>query len=311
MTDLTTIGETTRSLDGTEYLRVATSGANWKSTLSSMFLNLGREKLTADRTYYVRTDGSDSNTGLVDSAGGAFLTIQKAVNVAAGLDCAGSYKVKALVGAGTFTGTVISTGLPLGAVLWDYGGGERQNFPGIVIEGVGATTIIASTDSYSTTQCSGGNLTFRNCKITNTVGDAVSAGSGGNCNLLSGVTLAGAYNVISCYTGGTVIANQIPVTFELGGGVANAVLQADQSKIQVNGANVVTGVCALGFTFAYAQNSGMIQCYGGSFTGGTITGQRYFIELGGMIQTAGGGANFFPGNVAGSGGTTAGGGYYA
>ena len=46
----------------------------------------GREKLTANRIYYVRTDGSDSNNGLTNDSAGAFLTIQKAIDTVAFLD---------------------------------------------------------------------------------------------------------------------------------------------------------------------------------------------------------------------------------
>lgn len=60
-----------------------------------------REKLTADRNYYVRTNGSDSNTGLANTSGGAFLTIQKAINVATLLDL-GSYSVIINVADGTY-----------------------------------------------------------------------------------------------------------------------------------------------------------------------------------------------------------------
>ena len=61
-----------------------------------------RELLTANRTYYVRTDGSDSNNGLANTSGGAFLTIQKAIDTAAALDLS-VYNVTIQIADGTYT----------------------------------------------------------------------------------------------------------------------------------------------------------------------------------------------------------------
>lgn len=65
-----------------------------------------RTKLTANQTFYYRKDGSDSNTCLTDSAGGACLTVQAAVNKASTYDFNGfSQIVRRGSDAGTQTWT--------------------------------------------------------------------------------------------------------------------------------------------------------------------------------------------------------------
>lgn len=68
-----------------------------------------REKLTANRAYYVRTDGSDSNNGLANTTGGAFLTIQKAIDTVYTLDLS-IYNVTIQLADGTYSGSVAFKG---------------------------------------------------------------------------------------------------------------------------------------------------------------------------------------------------------
>jgi hypothetical protein len=68
----------------------------------------------------------------------------------------------------------------------------------------------------------------------------------------------------------------------------------------------LTGTPAFATAFAYASIAG-IQAWNGTTFSGSATGPRYSVAGNSVVNTAGGGANFFPGNAAGS---TATGGQY-
>jgi hypothetical protein len=71
-----------------EYNSSLTSGdvTPTDSPATGRWIRIGRDKLLANRTYYVRADGNDANTGLADNSGGAFLTWSKAQDVLSTLD---------------------------------------------------------------------------------------------------------------------------------------------------------------------------------------------------------------------------------
>ena len=95
-----------RLIAGATGLLAAANNLSDLASTAAARANLGvREQLTANRTYYVRTDGSDGNNGLANSSGGAFLTIQKAIDTVAALDLS-IYNVTVQVADGTYTGAV-------------------------------------------------------------------------------------------------------------------------------------------------------------------------------------------------------------
>jgi hypothetical protein len=247
-----------------------------------------REILTAARTYYVRTDGSNSNTGLADTAGGAFLTIQKAIDVVAALDLS-IYNVTIQVRSGTYTGAVVVNGPWIGSGTVTLTGDTGT--PANVIISVAGDAV--SVKNFAALRISGFKITtttgFSNClyildngtaTITNSMefgaatGAHIYASNGGNIVVSAGaIAVTGnAYGILLAQAAGRITFGAITVTLT-GTPAFTTTVQCDQSS--------------------YAGLSAV------TFSGGA-TGTRYSVSSNSVIASDGSGANFIPGNAAGS-----------
>lgn len=251
-----------------------------------------REILTATRTYYVRTDGNDSNTGLTNTAGGAFLTIQKAVNTLATLDSNG-FNVTVRVADGTYltnavtlkdmigTGTVIINGnttTPANVII-DGGFYKAVNNTHYTIQGFKFN--ITSSTFTTAFQNDGTATIFVSSFILGTGYSAHFSASGGGV-----IYIAGSYTIL--------------------GGATYHCIAGFSSFIKAASITVtLTGTPAITY-FCYSTRLGAISMEAITYSG-SATGQRYYIDTNSIIYTGGGGANYFPGNVAGA---TATGGQY-
>lgn len=248
-----------------------------------------REKLTADRTYYVRTDGSDSNNGLTNNAGGAFLTIQKAVDVISGTLDIGTQIVTIQVGAGTYTAaTTLKQCVGAGEVIIV---GDEVTPANVLISVTGATPFRVL--SLMTTL-----YRLRGMKLTATGAANLIVGDGpskvvfrnldfGSCAAAQIIAQLGA--VIDAEGGYTIS----------GGAPQHVRSVAGVFRIPDTPTITLTGTPAFSSAFASSERTGVIICLGATFSG-SATGPRYSATLNGVIAVGGAGATYFPGNAAGS-----------
>lgn len=265
-------------------------------------IETGREVLTAARTYYVRTDGSDSNNGLANTATGAFLTIQKAIDVVAnGLDL-GGFNVTIQVAAGTYTGTVRVTAPWVGVGTVTLTGDTTTP----------TNVVISTTTGGNVVSVSFGALTIGGFSITTT-----SPGSNAlNAVNFGTITVNGSMNYGAVTAShlladrqGSITHSSIAYTISGNATVAHARVQQSGAIILNASTATLTASITVGNAFIVAITTGSVRASGWSAVLGafTVTGTRYNATLNGVIDTNGGGAGFFPGTVAG---TTATGGQY-
>ena len=255
----------------------------------------------ANTTYYVRTDGSNSNAGLVNDAGGAFLTIQHALNVAAAdMVISGSSDVSIYVETGSYAEYLV-----LPAIL-RAGSGRLK----IVGNGSDPTDVVVR--SVSAEYCGDWILQYFSIENVEAVSNynalLVGRGASVECNAMD-FGSAGTGRQIFVRDGGRVLCSD----YTIGGGGKSHI------KTEAGGAYVFSG-SAITFTASATYSESVVQCLTGlghvELTGvsfdvstfsATVTGKRYDINANGVCNTGGGGASFIPGSVAG---TTATGGQY-
>jgi len=257
LTDIAALAATDSNIivgNGTTW--VAESGSTARASLG---IGVLREVLTANRTYYVRTDGSDSNDGLTNSSGGAFLTIGKAAAVAGALDCS-IYNVTIDVGAGTFNEDV-----NLRAML---GSGTFT----LTAAGVSSTTLKSLRFGVRSSWSFGGFT------LSGATGVLLLLGPYALCDMNNPVTFAGGV------TDHIIIANNarltVSVNYTISGGATRhwrcdepgGVLFAYGRTITLTGTPAFSGQFAY---FAYGA-TGIV---GGMTFTGSATGTRYYVSI--------------------------------
>lgn len=264
-----------------------------------------RKVITGNITYYVRTDGSNSNTGLTDSSGGAFLTWQFAVNIAKTLDFNG-YNVT--IQHGTETGLKTFTENAIVPTLEGNGGS-------LIINGAGATkTLFAPTtgdpwqliDTLTPVQ-------FGNFKISSTTGSGCF-----NVQQRSTYVQGNGINFGSSNFAHIYFHDQKALGFILnstytisGSAIYHLALVEGGQVFYESNTVTITGTPSFS-VFALSQLGGIIRATesspGSTYTG-SATGQRYYVSDNAIISTSAFSETWFPGDAAGqavSGGSYAG-----
>lgn len=257
------------------------------------FITESREPLTANRTYYVRTDGNDSNTGLVDSAGGAFLTIQHAIDVVFGMLDLHGFDVDIQVRDGTF-GRALADSPQVGAGSITLRGNSAT--PANVIltaTAIGEPLGVVETRNFAV-------LFVRDFEVTCvTSGSGLQARNGGVIyyqNIRFGACadyhIHAASNSYIQATGSYTITGGARVHFRPGS------LSEIRTDFGTPITITLTGTPA--FSIAFVQSYfGGVAALGNVTYSGSATGSRFLVATNSFVSTNGG-INDLPGNAVGT-----------
>lgn len=248
--------------------------------------------LSADTTYYVRTDGSDSNNGLSNSSGGAFLTLQHAWNVIAGLYF-NAHTVTIQIVDGTYTAGITTS------IAWSGGGS-------LIIQGNAVTPsnvlVSVAGTAFSFASVFPSPPLIQNMKIATTAGGIGVTHTGVGTIQIANIVL-GAIGSWGFSTGSPSAYIGLVGPLTIAGNIGNAVFLNNVAGVCFASGQTITftGTPSFGNGFVYCTRDGVADMESLTFSG-SATGPRFNIDNGGIIYTGTGGTlTYFPGNAAGTG----------
>jgi hypothetical protein len=261
-------------------------------------LQSGRLRLQADTTMYFRNDGDDSNNGFGNVSGivpypgnGAFKTIQALYdNIAATLDLNGKQvTMRAGVAGDTFAAGFVAR------QPWTGGGS-------IVFDGNGGTINSAGAEGITNACTLPGFLYVGSVTLLAGGGSAIHNASIGTIYINPGVgfgSCAG-YHMIADKPGALItVQNIVGIAGTVNGHICAG---AGGQIIEAGKAHSLTGNVVLqsaSQAFAFCDRTSYIYGQSATYPLGAFTvtgpGLRYWVASNGVINTAGGGANVYPG----------------
>ena len=254
-------------------------------------INGVRERLSANRTYYVATGGNDANNGL--SAAAPFATLQKAVDEAHKLDCS-IYGVTIQLADGSYAGATIARPL--------LGGG--------LLTIIGNVTTPANVILTSATLAAGGaNVSIGGVKFITTINYQNALSVQGGARLSIGKVEFGQMAPYGAHVYSTGLGE---IAFEQnyvisGGATRHLSIGGPTFVLGINLTMTLTGSPVFSGEFIYTGNHGAV-AYWNLTVSGAATGKRYTVATMGLINLYAKAADFLPGTIAG---TVSSGGVYA
>lgn len=269
-------GADTTTADDGAFTLVSSSGARYKRTTGA------RKVLTENLNLYVRTDGNDNNSGLANTAAGAFRTIQKAVYVACGLYDAGTnpWQLNVNVSDGSY-GETVSVPDPIGLgtlrIIGNVTTPTNVTLSQFRILGVRKQIYLSGFNPTATS----GVICYvqgAKCQI-------------GRMHFSTGVCLAPAtYGVIDCNYS----------TLTLDSAVTGIVSTSTGGTVLFFGANITVNGNVWGAASAFYLTGQSYVWLQSVIWTGTATGKRYAVGAFAYINVAGAGTSAIPGDVAGT-----------